>query len=144
MVANVCHQSAEELAGKVVSEHVEQMTFFQLVRPFYDYVPELRSLLFAIPNGGYRDKITAAKMRAEGQKSGVPDIFCAIPKDGVHGLFIEMKKRKGGQISPEQEKVMQMLKDKGYKVEVAYGASQAINILMNYLRIDEVKPGAPA
>lgn len=136
-MAEACYQSAEELAGKIASEHVEQITFFQLVRPFYDHVPELRHLLFAIPNGGYRDKITASKMRAEGQKQGIPDICCAIPKDDWHGLFIEMKKRKDGKISAEQAKVMEMLREKGYKVEVAYGASQAINILMNYLRIGE-------
>ena len=127
----------EDHDDKVPSEHVEQMTFFQLARQFYDYLPELKYLLFAIPNGGLRDKITASKMKAEGQKPGVPDIMCAIPRDGFYGLFIEMKKRKGGKVSPEQEKTMRLLADKGYKTEIAYGASQALNILLNYLRINE-------
>ena len=42
-------------------------------------VPDLE-LLHAIPNGGKRDKVTAAKLKAEGVKAGIPDIFLPVPK----------------------------------------------------------------
>lgn len=41
-------------------------------------VPELR-WLHAIPNGGYRDKVTAGKLKAEGVKRGIPDVFLPLP-----------------------------------------------------------------
>lgn len=66
--------------------------------------------LHAIPNGGYRDPVTAARMKAEGVKSGVPDVFLPVCRtDGSgreclsHGLYIEMKKPKGGVQSTEQK-----------------------------------------
>lgn len=39
--------------------------------------PELR-LLFHIPNGGKRSKTEAARFRAAGVRSGVPDLFFAV------------------------------------------------------------------
>lgn len=70
-------------------------------------VPELR-WLHAIPNGGYRDKATAGKLKAEGVKRGVSDIFLPLPMRGpivggsyqgqelqTHlycGLYVEMKR----------------------------------------------------
>ena len=48
------------------------------------------ALLFAIPNGGKRDKVTAIQLQAEGVRPGVPDgVACRPP--GWHGLFIELK-----------------------------------------------------
>ena len=48
---------------------------------------------FAIPNGGLRNKITAARMKREGVKAGVPDIQI-IAKGGASAL-IELKASKG-------------------------------------------------
>ena len=53
-----------------MSEHDEQYKLFLWTR----YRPELK-WMFAIPNGGIRDRITAARMKQEGVKSGVWDIF---------------------------------------------------------------------
>lgn len=59
-------------------------------------------LLFAIPNGGYRRKREAARLKAEGALSGVADLMLARPRrdrSGLwkHGLFIEMKSGEGRQ-----------------------------------------------
>lgn len=70
-------------------------------------VPELR-WLHAIPNGGYRDKATAGKLKAEGVKRGVSDMFLPLPMKGpivggsyqgqelqtftYAGLYVEMKR----------------------------------------------------
>jgi len=75
------------------SEHAEQVTFVAWFRAQY---PDVR--IFAIPNGGIRHKVTAQQLKAEGVASGVPDLY--IP---VWHLWIEMKRQKGGRLSPEQK-----------------------------------------
>ena len=67
------------------------------VQWMYYQHPELFPVLFAIPNGGRRDKTTGAKLKAEGVKSGVADLELAKPSRQYHALFIEMKTPKGYQ-----------------------------------------------
>ena len=85
----------------VPSESDEQIALFDWARVMTSQIPELR-LLFHIPNGGYRNKITAARMAREGVKAGVPDLFLPVSRYGKHGLFIEMKRKKGGRVRDEQ------------------------------------------
>jgi hypothetical protein len=94
--------------------------------------PELR-LMFAIPNGGKRNVITAMNMKREGVKPGVPDLFLAYPSKGFHGLFIEMKKRKGGTVSEAQHWWHQMLSTAGYQVRVCKGWEESRAIIEQYL-----------
>lgn len=89
--------------------------------------------LFAIPNGGSRHIVTARRMKAEGVKPGVPDLFLAHAAKGKHGLFIEMKRRKGGSLSREQADWRQRLEAAGYAVEMCRGAREAIAIIESYL-----------
>lgn len=51
--------------------------------------------LFAIPNGGHRHPVTAARMKAAGVRAGVSDLFLAYPMQDRHGLWIELKVGKG-------------------------------------------------
>lgn len=53
--------------------------------------PKLATLLFAVPNGGSRNAIEAARMKGEGVTAGVADLLLLIPSQGYHGLAIEMK-----------------------------------------------------
>lgn len=85
-------------------------------------------LLFAIPNGGYRSKTTAAMLKAEGVQAGVPDLFLASPKRPYSGLFIEMKTAKGV-VRPSQKEWAEKLKRAGYAVHVCYSADEAIEVL---------------
>ena len=41
--------------------------------------PEL-SMLYAVPNGGRRDKAEAAHLKRQGVRAGVPDLCLAVPK----------------------------------------------------------------
>jgi hypothetical protein len=75
-------------------------------------IPELR-LLFAIPNGGQRDIRVAAKLKAEGVKPGVHDLMLPVPRHGLHGLWIEMKKP-GGTMSKEQKEWLKSMHEQGY------------------------------
>jgi len=75
-----------------MTEHQLQVmcvTWFRLQYPQY------AELLFAVPNGGFRGKATAGKLKAEGVVSGVSDLILLFPTIGYHGLCIEMKNDKG-------------------------------------------------
>jgi hypothetical protein len=56
------------------------------------------------------------------------------------GLFIELKCVKGGKISPEGYEWLAALSAAGYFAEVAYGADEAWDLIMAYLKAD----GLPA
>jgi hypothetical protein len=102
-------------AERIPTEHEEQR---ELVRWFRQTWPDVR--IFAIPNGGARSKATAGRLKAEGVTSGVPDLF--IP---AWSLWIEMKRIKGGSLSPEQKDWIAYLKSVDYCVIVAKGADHA-------------------
>ena len=91
------------------------------------------SLLFHIPNGGARSKATAGKLKAEGVKTGVPDMFLPVARGGYHGLFIELKV-KPNKTTENQDIWIAELKKQGYAVEVCYGWREASVVLENYLK----------
>ena len=90
-------------------------------------------LFFAIPNGGWRHKATAARMKATGVKAGVPDLFIAAARPPYHGLFIELKRIRGGRLSSEQERWISGLRHCGYAAAVCYGAEDAKERVRRYL-----------
>lgn len=103
------------------SEHAEQAMFVQWFRMQYPGV-----LLFAIPNGEYRSKPTAMRLKAEGVVSGVPDL--CIP---AWHLYIEMKRTKGGTVSKEQREILDYLEGCGYTVAVCKGFEAARDFVLS-------------
>lgn len=81
-------------------EHRIQCT---CVRWFSLQYPQLDGRLFAVPNGGRRDAVTAAKLRAEGVVAGVADLILLKSNRDYGALLIEMKTTKGRQ-SESQKK----------------------------------------
>jgi hypothetical protein len=73
-------------------EHILQV---ECLKWFYYQYPKYSNLIFAIPNGGQRNIVVAKKLKEEGVKPGVPDLFLPVPNNGFCGLFIEMKSEKG-------------------------------------------------
>ena len=126
-------------SASLPTEHEEQVTVVQWAAAHEHVEPRLR-MLFAIPNAGAgAQKGQAGKMRAEGVKAGVPDLCLPVraPYAKMYppwsGLYIEMKRRKGGRTSPEQQWWHDALRGQGYRVEVCRGADAAIEVLRDYL-----------
>lgn len=94
--------------------------------------PELKHM-FAIPNGGQRNKITGANLKAEGVKPGVPDIMLPVAKHPYHGLFIEMKKPKGGVVGDSQAEFIEQLRLNGYYAAVCTSWAQARDCIIWYM-----------
>ena len=65
------------------------------VRWFRLQYPKYARLLFAVPNGGSRNLIEAARMKAEGVTAGVADLILLVPSGEYSSLCIEMKTAKG-------------------------------------------------
>lgn len=116
-----------------MTEHEEQVALMRLVEMHKGRWPEL-GMLYAIPNGGDRHPAVAAKMKAEGVKKGVPDLCLCLPRGGYHGLFIELKRQKGGQVSAEQKAWISALRGQGYRAEVCKGAAEAWDVIREYVQ----------
>jgi hypothetical protein len=116
------------------TEHEEAKALVQAVRLNEARHPELR-MLFAVPNGGDRHKATAAKLKAEGVKAGVLDYILPVARGGFHGLAIELKRRKRGQTSGEQEQWIEAFRQQGWRAEVCKGWIQALAVLADYLGV---------
>lgn len=95
--------------------------------------------LFAIPNGGERDRIVAGRMKAEGVKSGVSDLCLPVARGGFFGLFIEMKRFDGGTVSENQTQFLEFVGRHGYANAICYGMEQAVHTLKRYLDLPYTK-----
>ncbi len=123
----------QRIIGRVPTEDEEQIALFGWAGLAAGAHPELR-LLFHIPNGGSRGKAEAGRFRAMGVKSGVPDLFLPVARGPWHGLFVELKRTKGGRVSREQAAWIRELEAQGYCAVVAYGWEQARAEIEEYLR----------
>ena len=73
------------------------------VRWFRLQYPKYARLLFAVPNGGSRNLIEAARMKAEGVTAGVADLILLVPSGEYSSLCIEMKTAKGRQRDTQKD-----------------------------------------
>lgn len=112
----------------MLSEAQEQA----LVMEWASYFPSLR-WLHAIPNGGSRNKAEAANLKRQGVKRGVADLFLPVPCSEYHGLYIEMKRFKGGVISKWQKEFIADMKKSGYRAVVCCGHKEAIDEIRKYM-----------
>lgn len=113
------------------SESEEQAALFRWAAMAQKIHPELE-LLHHIPNGGLRSKSTAARLKREGVKSGVPDLCLPVPKGPYHGLYIEMK-RKGNAPTPNQKHWLRALGHQGYHIAVCYSWQEGKDVIIQYL-----------
>lgn len=95
--------------------------------------PELK-MLYAIPNGGTRNKIEAVNLKRQGVVPGVPDLCLAVPKGKYHGLYIEMKVHPN-KTTAVQEIWLKNLSFYGYAVKVCYSCVAAKITLEHYLKL---------
>lgn len=116
---------------QVPTEHEEQVMLFKWASLRRDL-----DVMYAIPNGGHRDIRVAVKLKAEGVKPGVPDICLPVARNGHHGLYIELKRRKYGRVSEDQLKWIEALMHEGYDCAVCCGWEAARDVINGYLEGD--------
>lgn len=96
--------------------------------------PQFDNLLFHIPNGGLRNLKTAVRLKAEGVKPGVADLFLAMPNNNWHGLFIEMKRQYGNSQTVLQKEFQVAIEKQNYRYLLARGWENAKNGILEYLK----------
>ena len=116
----------------VAKEAQEQTMLLEWARLSITKYPELE-LLFAIPNGGSRNLIEAAHLKAQGVKPGVPDICLPVPSVRYTALYIELKRRKGGVVSDAQRGWIAALNRVGCRAVVCHGWDEAREEIERYL-----------
>ena len=94
-----------------------------------EYLDIRRICYFAIPNGGKRSKSEAGKFRAEGVKSGIPDLFVLWESQP---FFLEVKRPKNGlvpkgRVSKNQTEMMETLTENGAECAVVYCVADVID-----------------
>lgn len=116
------------------SEHASQAAFFAWWVLYAPTVGVPERLCFAVPNGGKRHIAVAAKLKAEGARAGVVDVFLDVPAAGFHGLRLEFKKP-GKKVRPgsEQEAWIFDARRMGYNVLVVWTTEEAIRAVKAYI-----------
>lgn len=114
-------------------EEVEQANFVDWL--------ELQNLkLSAIPNSTYTTSWNQKRKNyRQGLRAGLPDMIVLIApeqsKDGEgYCLFIELKRLKGGKVSPEQQEWLDALNQTPVHAYLAKGCDAAIKIVEHYLK----------
>lgn len=92
--------------------------------------------LFAVPNGGYRTKTTAALLKAEGQLAGVADLILLKRKGRCGALLLEAKV-KGNYQSETQREWQKRIEADGYIYKVFRTLEEFIKIVEEYLSLPD-------
>jgi hypothetical protein len=88
-----------------------------------------------VPNGGQRNAVVGAKLKAQGVKRGVPDVLVFdAPIDKARysyqcGLAIELKNGKAGRVSPEQKAWHNNLLGNDWRVDVCRSLDEVLAVL---------------
>jgi hypothetical protein len=108
------------------SEHALQVATMHAL----SYIGDIRKYIFAIPNGGWRDVRTASRLKAEGVRAGVWDLFFAFPHHSYGGLWIELKNGRNS-LTPEQKTFREQLAGK-YAFAVCRTVQEVRDAIMHY------------
>lgn len=116
--------------------HDESRAQQACVKWFRLQYPQYARLLFAVPNGGARGRVTGAILKAEGVVAGVADLLLLIPNNIYHGLCVEMKTQAGRQ-SEAQREWQRDVEGQGYKYVVAHSFDEFEAAVLEYLTVSK-------
>lgn len=135
---------SRKVAGSPPVQREEQMQrdLFTWIRSEQGYAPELRWVMH-VPNGGHRHPAVAGKMKAQGVRRGVPDVWVPVSKMDDHGnvfagLIVELKVGRN-QCTMQQRDWLGHMERNGWQVYVIYDDWRlAANEIARYLSYDEL------
>ena len=118
---------------KTIESNIQQscVTWFR-----YQY-QHFSKLLFAVPNGGFRNQATAGRLKAEGVVAGVADLILLFPNHGFHALCLEIKTDVGRQ-SELQRQWQAEVEKFNYKYVICRNFDDFKKQITDYLTIKEL------
>jgi len=90
----------------------------------------IKGPFFAIPNGGGRDLIQGARLKAEGVLPGAPDLVFCGPGGAV--LWLELKNGTSGKVSEVQAELHEDLYHCGHRVVIARTLAESIQAITEF------------
>jgi len=112
----------------VLKEEHEQAAVVAFLREKYP------DALFTIaPNGMKLPPSVAIRLSRTGYRAGTPDIMIFEPRGRFHGLFVEMKATRGGEVSKPQVIFREALLARGYQSIICAGAGAARLCITEYM-----------
>lgn len=90
---------------------------------------------YHVPNGGQRNKKTAADLKRQGVKAGVSDLVVKLARGGWHGLYIEFKATPPhhAATAQSQREWLALAEAEGYCAVLARGIEEAKAVLREYM-----------
>ena len=120
------------MTNNTPTETQEQIALFQWAANVRNRYPEIM-LMYHVVNEGKRSQVAGHNLRLMGMRRGVPDVCLPVARGECHGLYVEMKRVKGGRASPEQLWWIEQLRAQGYRAEICYGWENAAQVIREYL-----------
>ncbi|WP_299259789.1 VRR-NUC domain-containing protein [uncultured Kushneria sp.] len=92
---------------------------------------------YAVPNGGSRHRVEAAKFKRQGVRAGVSDLVIACARGGHHGLYLEFKATppKHAATSEGQKEWLATVEEQGYCAVLARGLEEAKAVIREYMNM---------
>lgn len=109
------------------SEYAIQKAVFDWIRT----QPQIRDVIFHIPNEGKRSWATGKALKQIGMLAGVADILITYANHGYHGCWIELKSEKGI-VSVQQHAFRKTQLEFGYFATVCYSIEETIKMIEWY------------
>jgi len=129
------------MSTKKTNKHDESDLQQACVKWFDLQYPKYSQQLFAIPNGGKRDIVTATILNREGVRKGVFDILFAKKSNHTKaphlsfpysGMYIEFK-TKIGKLTPEQKEFKEKVETEDYLCVIVRSFDEFMKVVKDYL-----------
>lgn len=108
----------------------------QLIKLFRASFPDVGLLLIHIPNGGSRkNAFEGWRLKEQGVRAGVSDLFLPVARGGFFGLWIEFKAAppNDAAVSDSQEAWVKEMQGQGYAAHICLGVDSALRVLTEYM-----------
>lgn len=105
-------------------------------------VGQLYDAIYHVPNGGQRNKKTAADLKKQGVKSGVSDLVIMDARGGWHGLYMEFKASPPhtAPLADSQHDWLALAEERGFCAVLAVGLEEAKAVLRAYASLPPSRP----